>query len=152
MRNISPVARGTLALALAVAALATTPVEPGIPPTNAIAVVTSSALSDDERRIARVRERWLAAVNAGDLRGILAAYAPGAVLLPEALPPFLGAASIGRWHQRWLPLADVHYALEATLLDVDGAWALARVDHRPRLVGVVFEEYRSRQLAVHLVE
>lgn len=124
MRNVSPVAWGALALILAIASLAATSAGTGRPPANAMVVATDSLSSNDARMIARVREQWLAAVNAADVGGILAAYAPGAVVFPEALPPFLGAARIGKWHRRWLPLADIHYSLQATLLHVDGDWAL----------------------------
>ncbi len=131
MRNASPVALGVLALILAVVASTAPGAEVAADPMAMAARSALSgdapvvaALSSDALMIERLRDRWLAAVNTADLRGVLAAYAPGAVVLPDSLPPFLGAANIGRWHQRWLPLADVHYSMEATLLYIDGEWAL----------------------------
>jgi ketosteroid isomerase-like protein len=157
MRNASPTVSGALALTLAVASLAATPAAPGKPNTDATAVASNTALANDALMIAHVRDQWLAAVNAADLHGILAAYAPGAVVLPDALPPFLGAASIGTWHERWLPLADVNYSLEATLLYVDGDRALeewaADVTIAPRgdtLLGVDDDPLQFRQGGVRV--
>ena len=131
MRNASPVALGVLALILAAVALMAPGVALAADPMAMAARSTLSgeapvvaALSNDALMIERLRDRWLAAVNTADLRGVLATYAPGAVVLPDSLPPFLGAANIGRWHQRWLPRADAHYSMEATLLYIDGEWAL----------------------------
>ena len=135
MRNVSPVVCGVLAVTLVVAGSAT-PAEAEKPPAVAMVVAGGSALSHDVLMIARVRDQWLEAVNAADLSGILSAYGPGAVVLPEALSPLLGARNIGRWHQRWLPLADVTYSLQETRLHIDGDWAfeewLAEVTVAPR--------------------
>ena len=105
MRNVPAVRLGVLALILVAASSAAIPVRAGKPPTGSMGFANSGVLSNDALMIARVRAQWLGAVNAADLPGILAAYAPGAVVLPEALPPLLGDVNISRWHERWVPLA-----------------------------------------------
>jgi uncharacterized protein (TIGR02246 family) len=49
---------------------------------------------DDLRAIAELGERWVAAVNAGDVKRILSLVADDVVFLPANMPPVRGKVAV----------------------------------------------------------
>jgi ketosteroid isomerase-like protein len=114
-------------LALCVAAAYASSGDPPSPIEATVTEVSTAkppAAAAELRKIAQLREVWSEAINTLDVHRLLGLYAPGAVLFPSEAPVQLGVASIGSWLGRWSAHADVHYALQATIVRLDGNWAL----------------------------
>jgi len=57
-------------------------------------------MTDDERRIRELIERWARAVHAGDLRGVLADHVEDIVMF-DVPPPYEGVRGIAGYRDTW---------------------------------------------------
>jgi ketosteroid isomerase-like protein len=123
MRKIASIAGLALASTLLVS-LAASSAPLYKPPATTVAAFADVGFEKDVRAIAEVRERWVRAVNRGDVAALLRLYGPGAVIDAESAPPLLGSPEIGNWHSRWSATTAVLYDVDARLLRIDDGLAV----------------------------
>jgi uncharacterized protein (TIGR02246 family) len=62
----------------------------------------SRAMSDDEKQIRALIERWAVAVHGGDMDGVLADHSEDIVMF-DVPPPFEGVRGIDAYRETWPP-------------------------------------------------
>src|SRR3712207_5573751 len=62
-------------------------------------------MSDDDVQISRLVERWVKAVHAGDLNGVLADHA-GDIVMFDVPPPHDGVRGIDAYRETWPPFFE----------------------------------------------
>jgi uncharacterized protein (TIGR02246 family) len=62
-------------------------------------------MTDDERQIRELIERWAGAVHAGDLDGVLADHAEDIVMF-DVPPPYEGVRGIDAYRETWPPFFE----------------------------------------------
>ena len=88
--------------------------------------------------VRRTDSAFVAAANAGDVDGVVAAYAPTAALLPPNLPPQRGSAAIGGFWGGFLKAYTVSF--EVTAETIEGRGDLAYTVGHYRLTAVPKEK------------
>jgi uncharacterized protein (TIGR02246 family) len=100
-------------------------------------------MTDDERQIRTLIERWAGAVHQGDMDGVLADHSDDIVMF-DVPPPFEGIRGIDAYRETWPPFFDwqAHGAsFDITSLDVAAgndvayAYALLRCGTAQELAG-----------------
>ncbi len=98
-------------------------------------------MTDDERAIRELIQRWAAAVHAGDLDGVLADHAEDIVMF-DVPPPDEGVRGLDAYRQTWPPFFEWQRSgasFEIVSLDVTAgpdvayAWALLRCGREEEL-------------------
>jgi ketosteroid isomerase-like protein len=87
----------------------------------------TAARADDPGRIHRVATQLVAAVNAGDIDGILACWDPAGVLLPPHHPAVHGHAAIGAYFARVFAARRFTFAFGDATLTVAADLAVERL-------------------------
>ncbi|MFD3475240.1 YybH family protein [Streptomyces sp. NPDC058695] len=62
-------------------------------------------MTDDERQIRALVERWAAAVHAGDMKGVLADHADDIVMF-DVPPPHDGVRGLAAYRETWPPFFE----------------------------------------------
>lgn len=62
-------------------------------------------MSDDEKQIRALIERWAEAVHAGDLEGVLADHSDDVVMF-DVPPPYEGVRGIDAYRETWPPFFE----------------------------------------------
>lgn len=86
------------------------------------------------REIDRQRDRWIAAINAGDADGFVAVLAEDAVWLPWGRPAISGADRIRDWLSGPFAEYRYEYSVSDVRVRVAGEWAAEHACFRTRAV------------------
>lgn len=86
------------------------------------------------QEIARRRDSWIAAINAGDADGFVAVLAQDAVWLPWGRPAISGMDRIRDWLSGPFSEYSYEYSVTDVRVRVAGEWAVERASFRTRAV------------------
>lgn len=85
--------------------------------------VADTLSEQDRRTITDTTAEWAAALNRGNLDGVMAHSAADIMVFPAHEAPVSGAQALRQWHERWF--SEVEYTVVPTTDEIIGSAAAA---------------------------
>jgi ketosteroid isomerase-like protein len=100
-----------------------------VPFSTAVKGTAAQAANNAERELLAASAAWDEAFNSGDVDGVMALYADGAVSMPPGFPDLVGKAAIQADYEFLFENFDFQHQTTVVQLEIHGAMAVERGEY-----------------------